>query len=32
MVILGLIYCDETGIRIDGKSCWVHVAFDQDYT
>lgn len=24
--------CDETGTRTDGKTCWVHVASDQDYT
>lgn len=32
MVMLGLIHCDETGSRVDGKTCWVHVASDQDYT
>lgn len=32
MVRLGLIHCDETGSRVDGKTCWVHVASDQDYT
>ena len=32
MIMLGLIHCDETGSRIDGKTCWVHVASDQDYT
>lgn len=32
MVILGLIHCDETGSRVDGKTCWVHVASDRDYT
>lgn len=32
MVMLGLIHCDETGGRVDGKTCWVHVASDQDYT
>ena len=32
MIMLGLIHCDETGSRVDGKTCWVHVACDQDYT
>lgn len=32
MIALGLIHCDETGSRVDGKTCWVHVASDQDYT
>ena len=32
MIMLGLIHCDETGSRVDGKTCWVHVAADQDYT
>lgn len=32
MTALGLIHCDETGSRVDGKTCWVHVASDQDYT
>lgn len=32
MTMLGLIHCDETGSRVDGKTCWVHVASDQDYT
>ena len=32
MGTLGLIHCDETGSRVDGKTCWVHVASDQDYT
>lgn len=32
MITLGLIHCDETRSRIDGKTCWVHVASDQDYT
>ena len=32
MTILGLVHCDETGSRVDGKTCWVHVASDQDYT
>ena len=32
MTALGLLHCDETGTRVDGKTCWVHVASDQDYT
>ena len=32
MITLGLIHCDETGSHVDGKTCWVHVASDQDYT
>lgn len=32
IITLGLIHCDETGSRVDGKTCWVHVASDQDYT
>lgn len=32
MISLGLLHCDETGSRVDGKTCWVHVASDQDYT
>ena len=32
MIMLGLIHCDETGSRVDGKTCWVHVASHQDYT
>ena len=32
MVSLGLIHCDETGCRVDGKTCWVHVASDPNYT
>ena len=32
MISLGLLHCDETGGRVDGKTCWVHVASDQDYT
>lgn len=32
MVSLGLLHCDETGSRVDGKTCWVHVASNQDYT
>ncbi len=32
MVNLGLIHCDETGTRIDGKTWWVHNASDMDFT
>lgn len=32
MVNLGLIHCDETGTRIDGKTWWVHNASDRDFT
>lgn len=32
MISLALFHCDETGSRVDGKTCWVHVASDQDYT
>lgn len=32
MITLGLIHCDETGSRVDGKTCWVHVASNQNYT
>ncbi len=32
MVNLGLIHCDETGTRIDGKTWWVHNASDMDLT
>lgn len=32
MITLELIHCDETGSRVDGKTCRVHVASDQDYT
>lgn len=31
MVNLGLIHCDETGTRIDGKTWWVHNASDMDF-
>ncbi len=31
MVNLGLIHCDETGIRIDGKTWWVYNASDMDF-
>ena len=29
---LGLLHCDETGTRIDGKTWWVHDASDMDLT
>ena len=32
MISLGLFHCDETSSRVDGKTCWVHVASNQDYT
>ena len=32
MVCAGLIHCDETGARIDGKTWWVHNASNQYYT
>ena len=32
MMKLGLIHCDETGIRVDGKTWWVHNVSDMDYT
>ncbi len=32
MVNLGLIHCDETGTRIDGKTWWVHNASDMNFT
>ena len=32
MVNLGLIHCDETGTRIDGKTWWVHNASNMDFT
>ena len=32
MTALGLIHCDETGTRADGKTCWVHNASNADYT
>ena len=32
MVNLGLMHCDETGTRIDGKTWWVHNASDMDFT
>ena len=31
MITLGLIHCDETGTRADGKTCWVHNASIADY-
>ena len=32
MAGLGLMHCDETGTRIDGKTWWVHNASDMDFT
>lgn len=32
MTGLGLIHCDETGTRADGKTCWVHNASDPFFT
>ena len=32
MAGLGLIHCDETGTRIDGKTWWVHNASDMGFT
>lgn len=32
MLDLGLIHCDETGTRVDGKTWWVHNASDRDFT
>ena len=32
MIRLGLIHCDETGTRVDGKTWWVHNASDMDFT
>lgn len=32
MVNLGLIHCDETGTRVDGKIWWVHNVSDMDFT
>ena len=32
MVNLGLIHCDETGTRVDGKTWWVHNVSDMDFT
>ena len=32
MIMLGLIHCDETGTHVDGKTLWVHVASNQNYT
>ena len=30
--LLGLIQCDETGTRVDGKTWWVHNASDALFT
>lgn len=32
MIRLGLLHCDETGTRVDGKTWWVHNASDMDFT
>ena len=33
MILLGLIiHCDETSTRVDGKTRWIHVASNQNYT
>lgn len=32
MIALGLIHCDETGTRVDGKTWWVHNASDSLFT
>ena len=32
MILLGLIHCDETGTRVDGKTWWVHNASNCDFT
>ena len=32
MMALGLIHCDETGTRVDGKTWWVHNASDALFT
>ena len=32
MTTRGLIHCDETGTRVDGKTWWVHNVSDRDYT
>ena len=32
MILLGLIHCDETGTRVDGKTWWVHNASDSLFT
>ena len=32
MVLLGLIHCDETGTRVDGKTWWVHNVSNCDFT
>ncbi len=32
MIMHELIHCDETGTRVDGKTLWVHVASNQNYT
>lgn len=32
MIALGLLHCDETGTRVDGKTWWVHDASDALFT
>ena len=32
ITLSGLIHCDETGTRADGKTRWVHNASNADYT
>lgn len=32
MIQLGILHCDETGTRVDGKTWWVHNASDQNFT
>jgi len=32
MIALGLIHCDETGTRVEGKTWWVHNASDSLFT
>lgn len=32
MIKLGLIHCDETGTRVEGKTIWVHNASNSEFT
>jgi transposase len=32
LIALGLIHCDETGTRVDGKTWWVHDASNSQFT
>ena len=32
MISLGLIHCDETGTRVEGKTIWVHNASNSEFT